>query len=187
MLHFIETGSYVCDPQAFARYPLLTMLDFHIHAYLVASKYDVAELQDHAIEAYLSIAGHELEQGFMSLSSGKASTIHFPVPDFPMMSPTDGYSNEEPPPTPIDRFLNSLVLLWKNTPTRYDKMRIAVLEVIKRYLNKLLQVPFFVTLMTEIVGFGDDVVASLNEDGFEVHAFQGRISRMQNCGIWFGV
>ncbi|KAJ4317312.1 hypothetical protein N0V94_004997 [Neodidymelliopsis sp. IMI 364377] len=187
MLHFIETGSYVCDPQAFARYPLLTTLDFHVHAYLVASKYDIAELQDHAIDAYLSIAGHELEQGFMTLSSRQASTVHFPVPDFPIMLHTDGHTDEEPPPTPIDRFLNSLVLLWKNTSTRYDKMRIAVLEVIKRDLNNLLQVPFFLTLMTETVSFGDDVVSSLNEDGFEVHAFQGRISRLQNCGIWFGV
>ncbi|KAJ4338486.1 hypothetical protein N0V95_008056 [Ascochyta clinopodiicola] len=169
LLHFVETGNYVWDPQAFEKYPRLTTLDFNVHSYLVGSKYGVSALQDHAIHAYLSIVEHEMNLGFSALSSDC-----FPdaLPRNLDASPTNAQNDGEVTTTPIDRFLNSLVLLWKNTQSRHDIMRTAVLEVTKRDLNKLLQLPFFVTLMTELVGFGDDIVASLGDDGFEVKAFQ---------------
>jgi hypothetical protein len=186
MIHFIETGNYMCDPEAFAKHPLLTTLDFHIHAYLIGSKYDISGFRDHAINAYLSIAEHEMKLGFMALSGGRLSDIEVPVPGFPILSAA-GHIDGEPMTMPIDRFLNSVVLLWKNTHSRYDIMRKAVLELIKRDLNKLLRLPFFVTLMTEMVGFGDDVVMSLSDDGFEVKAFQIPVGGRQRHAMWFGV
>lgn len=186
MLHFIETSDYMYDPRAFENYPLLTTLDYQVHTYLVANKYDIPALQDCTINAYLAIAENEMKLGLMALSSIWPSDIQFDVPELPTMSPTDKHIDGEPMTTPIDRFLNSLVLLWKNTHTPYDPMRRAVLELIKCELSKLLRVPFFVTLMTEMVGFGDDVVASLENDGLEVKAFQNLAGARQRNAIRFG-
>lgn len=187
MLHFIDTGDYVCDPQVFATHPLLTMLDFHVHTYLVGSKYGIPGLQDQAIDAYLSLAEREVQLGLLALSSGYIPELHVPLPGYPVIAPTDGHVDGEPTLMPIDRFLNSLVLLWKNTQSRHNVLRGAVLELIKRDLNSLLQVPFFVTLTMELVGLGDDVIASLGDDGFEVHAFQVPLGGRRTHAMRFGV
>lgn len=187
MLHFIETSHYVFDQQAFAKFPLLTTLDFHIHIYLVGSKYGISALQDCAMNAYLSTAEHEINSGLFALAGGQLSNIQVAVPGFSVMAPTAGHDDGELTMMPIDRFLNSLVLLWKNTQSRYDAMRKAVLELIKHDLNRLLRVPFFVTLMQEMAGFGHDVVASLGDDGLEVKAFQIHAGARQDQTIRFGV
>lgn len=179
-MHFIETGNYMFDQRAFIAYPFLTALDLHIHTFLSGSKYGAVALQNHAINAYLDIAEHELELGFLATSSGQLSDAHVPVPGFPDMGPADYQAEGEIVVTPIDRFLNSVLLLWRNTQSRFDALRKAVLELIQRNLNKLLRVPFFVTLIQEVVGFGDDIVASLRDGGLEVKVFQvpagGRLS-----------
>lgn len=181
MLHFIETGSYMFDQRAFTAYPLLTALDFHIHTFLSGGKYGVMALRDHAIDAYLDIAEHELKLGFLATSDGQLSDAHIPLPGFPAVGPGGNQAGGETVITPIDRFLNSVLLLWRNTQSRFDTLRKAVLELIQRNLNKLLRVPFFITLMQEVVGFGDDIVAGLGDDGLEVKVFQvpagGRLSQ----------
>lgn len=187
MLHFIETGHYVFDQRAFQRFPLLTTLDFHVHTYLVSSKYGITALRDCAIKAYLDITEHELKLGFPMLKDNRGSQVQVSMPGFPTQAVADEQTSEGHVITPIDRFLNSLVLLWKHTPSRYDALRKAVLELVKRDLNKLMRVPFFVTLLHEMVGFGDDVVASLREDGFEVQAEQVLAGGRQDCTVRFGV
>ncbi|KAF3033384.1 hypothetical protein E8E12_005097 [Didymella heteroderae] len=172
MFHFIETGNYVFDQRAFAAYPLLTALDFHIHTYLAGSKYGFVAFLERAINAYVAVAEHELRLCFLATSSDQLSDMRIPMPGFPVMPSSDAQTDSEATVTPIDRFLNSLVLLWRNTQSRLDALRKAVLELIKRYSGKLLRTPFFVTLLQEVVGFGDDILASLGEDGFEVKAFQ---------------
>lgn len=187
MLYFIETGHYVFDPRAFAKYPLLTTLDFHIHAYLVSSKYDIPALRDCAVNAYLGIAEHEINLGFLVLSGGRLSEVQVAAPGFPVTASADGLAGCDTIITPMDRFLNSLVLLWKNTQSCYDAMRHAVLELVKRDLNKFLRVPFFITLMQEVIGFGDDLVASLEDDGFSAGAFQVAAYGRQDRTIRFSV
>ncbi len=187
MLYFIETGQYVFDERAFVKHPLLTTLDFHIHAYLVSSKYDIPALQNCAMSAYLSIAEHEMNLGFLLLSSGQLRDVQVAAPGFPVSAPVDGLIGCNTTITPLDRFLNSLVLLWKNTQSSFDAMRHATLELIKRDLNKFLRVPFFVTLMQEVVGFGDDLVASLEDDGLSAGAFQVAMYGRQDRTIRFSV
>lgn len=172
MFHFFETGAYVLDQRAFAAYPLLTTLDFHIHTYLVGNKYGFAAFRDHAINAYFAIAEHELNLGFLTSYNGQLPDIQIALPGFPVMPPLEAEATGETKITPTDRFLNSIVLLWSNTQSRYDALRKAVLELIKRNLSKLLRISFFVTLLQGIVGFGDDVVASLGDDGFKVEKFR---------------
>ena len=186
MLYFIENGNYMCNPQAHAEFPLLTTLDYHVHAYLVGSKYGILALQDYAINAYIAIAEHKMKLGFTAPPGGQVSDSQELVPGFSAMPLTEGQVGGELLTVPTDHFLNSLVLLWKSTSTRYDPFRKAVLELTKRELNKLLRIPFFVTLMQEMVGFGDDVVASLGDDGFEVKAFQILV-RGRSRMIWFEV
>ncbi|KAF3010924.1 hypothetical protein E8E13_010061 [Curvularia kusanoi] len=171
MIYFIETEQYVFDQTAFETYPLLTALDFHLHAYLVSNKYGVTAMRDHAMHHYLETAEEEMTVGLMMLKHSQLSEVHGNV-GFPTAAPADEHSRSHTVITPLDRFLNSLTLLWKNTQSRDDAMRQAVLGLIKRDLNKLLRVPFFVTLLQEVVGFGDDLVAGLEDDGLGVTAYQ---------------
>lgn len=187
MLHFIETSDYIFDQRAFERFPLLTTLDFHVHSYLVSNKYGIAALRDCVIDAYLSIAQHELKMGFLMLYSNWGAEVQIAAPGFPTRAPADEHTGDSCSITPIDRFLNSLVLLWKHTPSRYDALREAVLELIKRDLSKLLRVPYFVTLLQEMEGFGDDVVVSLEDDGVEVKAYQCAVGGRQDCKLRFGI
>lgn len=172
MLHFIDSGNYIFDQQAFMQLPLLTTLDYHIHTYLVSTKYDIAALEELMVKKYIDFAEQEMTIGFLMLPEPQLADVHFNLPGVPVAAPADEYDSFETAITPLDRFLNSLVLLWRNTQSRYNAMRQAVLELIKHNLNRLLRVPFFVTLMQEVVGFGDDIVASLEDDGFEVKPFQ---------------
>ncbi|KAH6643552.1 hypothetical protein C7974DRAFT_671 [Boeremia exigua] len=172
MLYFIETGYYVFDQRAFTRHPLLSALDYHIHAYLVGRKYNIKGLRDCAIKAYLITAQQELDNGFLMVPDDQNPSIQFPTTGFPIIAPADDHNDGETKITPVDRFLNSLALLWKNAQSDRDPMRQVVLELIKRNLSKLLGVPFFITLMQDVVGFGDDIMTSLGDDGFEVKALQ---------------
>lgn len=187
MFHFIETEKYMFDQRAFAAYPLLTALDFHVHTYLAGSKYGLPAFQDHAINAYVGIAEHELRLGFLAASSDQPSEVQIAMPGFPVVPPLDAQAGGETVITPIDRFLNSLVLLWRNTQSRLDHLRKVALELIKRNFGKLLRMPLFVTLLQGLVGFGDDIVASLGDDGFEVKAFQVPPGARMNQTVRFEV
>lgn len=84
-------------------------------------------------------------------------------------SPTSGSGRD----LDVEHLLNSLTLLWRNTPSRDDVLRAGVLELLKVHLNALLRVPFFVTMILQLRLFGADVVQSLEEDGFSVVAGVG--------------
>lgn len=187
MLHFLETGQYVFDQRAFERFPLLTTLDYHIHVYLVSEKYGIASLRDCVTATYPSIAGCELDLGFLVLGDAQAADAQVTAPGFPVFAPAETGVGTGTVITPIDRFLNSVVLLWRNTRSRDDALRGAVLELIKRDFLKLLRVPFFVTLVREMVGFGEDVVASLGDDGLGIDAV--KIAVNAGCGhaVRFGM
>ena len=141
----------------------------------------------HAFDLFDSIAEHEMQLGFMKSPGSQLSDTQVPIPGFPVATPAGGHVDGKLITTSMDRFLNSLVLLWKKTNNRYDVMRKAVLELIKRNLNKLLRFPFFGTLLEAMVAFGDDVVASLRDDGFEVKAFQIPVGGGQSHAVWFGM
>ena len=187
MLHFVETGAYVFDQRAFTAYPLLTTLDLHIHAYLVSTKYGITAMRDCVIKAYLETAEQEMTMGLMMLTGNQLSDLNMSWLGFPVVAPADERCDSETSITPMDRFLNSLVLLWKNTRSRHDDMRQVVLALIKRDLNKLLRIPLFVAMMQEVVGFGDDVVASLEGDGLGVRASQVAAGRKRAQSIFFGL
>lgn len=145
-------------------------------------------MRDCAIDAYLSIAERELDLGFLLISGGEQySDLQVAAPGFPVLAHAETNEGGGKVVTPLDRFLNSLVLLWRNTDAQIDALRKATLELVKRELNKLLRVPFFVTLMQELVGFGDSVVASLEGDGFEVRACQLAVGERRAHTVRFGM
>jgi hypothetical protein len=172
MLQFIARGIYIFEQNMIADYPHITLLDLHLHAYNMGLKYDVPMLRERAITQYTNLAGSILN---MRLHQEPI----FVLPDDPMWAvggPPHASgalavvsSLRDPLAAQyLNNFLDSLVLLWKNTPDRYDAMREAVLELIKPKLTILLRDQFFVSLMSGIIDFGSDIVESLEEDGFDV-------------------
>jgi hypothetical protein len=87
----------------------------------------------------------------------------------------------------LNSFLDSIVLIWRNTPHRGDALRHAVLELLKPKIHQLLRIKFFQTLMLDMVGFGNDVVGSLADDGFDVKAFPVMAGQLEKAGVRFGV
>ncbi|KAF1941361.1 hypothetical protein EJ02DRAFT_423075 [Clathrospora elynae] len=195
LVHFIEMGIYVFNPQMRVQYPNITLLDLHIHAYIVGSKYELPRLCEHAISEYINVCEMILSMGITPDPIDSNSNALVPMYGFsndatdPATQPT---FSSAPDPTAnavsniFNTFLDSLVLLWRNTHHRNDPLRQAVLELIKPELNKFMKVRFFTTLMMEMVGFGDDVMHSLAEDGFDIKAVPVPAQLKRRWGVRFG-
>jgi hypothetical protein len=170
MIEYIDTGDYTPSPFMYTHYPTVTMLDLHIHAYVVGAKYDIPLLCELAIKHYIHLSDMCLQMNF------DATVTHNSDKDVMALDPRRPGSASGP--VIFKSFLDSLALLWRWTPDRFDALRAAVLELIKHYLTRLLRIPFFATLMRELERFGPDVVESLGEDGLEVKTyFQGEGQR----------
>lgn len=150
------------------QHPNISILDLHIHAYVVGSKYEVLKLCEYAIEQYIDFAA-------------KILTLLGPDPAA-LLSNTTAPVVEPMDCTLINTFLDSLVLLWKKTST-YDGMRKAVLQLMRPDLHRLLKVPFFQTLMVGVPGFAEDVARDLGEDGLEVQVKYAGTGGKQHGGM----
>jgi len=143
-------------------YPSMTLADLHVHAYLAGRKYAVPLLCEHATRAYIDCAENILLQTGV-FTNETNTNINY------------GYAPTYPQP-----LLDSLLLLWRNTPASSpyssspypyprDTLRSAALDcIVKPQLNTWLKVPFFATMMREVGGFAQDLCASLEEDGLKV-------------------
>ena len=63
MIQYMQEGNYTFNSNMRLEYANITLLDLHVHAYVVGKKYDVTKLCDHAIGEYLNIAGMVLSIG----------------------------------------------------------------------------------------------------------------------------
>jgi hypothetical protein len=194
MIQFVEDGIYIFNPDMRAQYPNITLLDLHVHAYVVGAKYDLPALCEHAVDEYVNVAGMVMSMGIppdMSPSSNNSSTpVSAQNSNFPNNMPTglDDASKDpsiNPATAVFNSFLDSLTLIWRNTPNRDDALRQAVLELIKPEINTLMRLSFFQTLMQDMVGFCDDIMYSLEDDGFDVLAFPVQ-GKGQATGVRFG-
>lgn len=189
MVEFVESGMYDFDPDMLVEYPYVTLLDLHVHAYCVGAKYDVPRLCEYAVEEYIGIAaailGMRDNPDYPPLHTG---TVNHLNPTYQVYTPPSPTPNDLPtsPAAMLDHFLNSLVLLWRKTPHRADPLRAAVLELLKPHLNALMQCKFFITMMLEMPGFGDDILHSLADDGFDVTAFPVPVGWERWSGVRFG-
>ncbi|KAF2030984.1 hypothetical protein EK21DRAFT_111433 [Setomelanomma holmii] len=156
MTHFIDTGDYTFQPAMKSEHPNITVLDLHIHTYVVGAKYDIPQLCSHAMMQYLNLAQMCLS---METKARPTQTSPFTIESAKII---------------LDQLLDSFVLLWRNTSDRHDMLRAEVLELIKQDINRLVKRPAFVRLMSLLENFGADIMASLNEDGFEVAALQSK-------------
>ncbi|KAF2681497.1 hypothetical protein K458DRAFT_309413 [Lentithecium fluviatile CBS 122367] len=161
MMHFLVTGYYGLDADLVRQNGFLTMLDLHIHAYVVADKYRIPDLAEYAINEYRKAVADILAQDFGSDMAGANAKPERSLVESPHFA-------DWRPSAEVDRFLNSVVLLWKNTPDGIDEMRYTVLELIKPCLAKLARVRMFGALLAELEEFGMDLERSLYEDGLEV-------------------
>ena len=49
MIQYMQEGNYTFNSNMRLEYANITLLDLHVHAYVVGKKYDVTKLCDHAI------------------------------------------------------------------------------------------------------------------------------------------
>ncbi|KAI4947389.1 hypothetical protein J4E91_006742 [Alternaria rosae] len=179
MIQYIQDGIYVFNPNMRLEYENITLLDLHVHAYVVGNKYDVAKLCNHAIGEYINIVGMVLSMG---LPSGEDPT------DFSHNSAEVDHKHPDADPVSsvLNSFLDSLVLVWRNTIDGNDMLRQAVLELLKPDINQLMRLKFFQKLMLDLTGFGGDLVDSLAEDGFDVQAWSAMGNVRQRARVKFG-
>jgi hypothetical protein len=179
MICYIKDGIYTFNPNMRLEYANVTLLDLHVHAYIVGNKYDVAKLCDHAIGEYINVATMVLSMG---ITPGEDPT------DFSDHTVNGDHKHPDASPVSsvLNAFLDSLVLTWRNTLDVTDMLRQAVLELLKPHINQLMCLKFFQVLMMEMVGFGDDLMHSLAEDGFDIQAFPVAGGLQQKIRVKFG-
>ncbi|KAH7378251.1 hypothetical protein BKA66DRAFT_571681 [Pyrenochaeta sp. MPI-SDFR-AT-0127] len=192
MLEYVDSGMYSFDANMRVEYPHITLLDLHIHAYCAGDKYHIPRLCKYAVAQYISIGSMILSLRVPSASKSGPdnfqSTAHsHGDPVYTPIHAGGSHPNDLSAAAIMDRFLDSLVLLWRNTPNRSDPMRAAVLNLIKPSLDQLMRQRFFITMMLEMISFGDDIVQSLEEDGFEVTTFLVPAGMERRWGLRFGV
>jgi hypothetical protein len=167
MLGFVVDGQYSIDFETGLHNEHMTTMDLHIHAYLVADKYLMPSLADRAVVLFISDAADILSKELCSdlprMSTG-------PVNQWARHITVAPHKVDESPSAQVDRFLDSVVLLWKLTD-RNDKFRKAVLEVIKPCLPKLMRLRMFGAMLAELTGFCTDLSKSLEDDGIIVDAY----------------
>lgn len=161
MLTFIDRGTYAVQPRMRTEYPTATMLDLHIHAYLAGIKYAVPDFALYARSEYIAL-------GDMSLQTKFANTLEV---SRHVMAYNPFRPDNEAGTAIVKSFLESLALLWNNTPNREDVLRGEVVELLKHHLTRLVKVPFFGVLMREVDGFGRDIEEALGDDGLVVSTF----------------
>jgi hypothetical protein len=161
MLGFIDSGTYTVQPRMRAEFPTATMLDLHIHAYLAGTKYAVPDLADYARTEYIALGDMSLQTAF----NNNLAVSH------DIMAYDPFRPDQEAGTAIVKAFLESLALLWRNTPNRDDLLRGEVVELLKHHLTRLVKVPFFGTLMREVEGFRGDIEDALVDDGLAVVTF----------------
>lgn len=179
MIQYIQDGIYIFNPNMRLEYENITLLDLHVHAYVVGNKYDVAKLCNHAIGEYINIVGMVLSMGLPSSEDPTDFSHNFAEVDHK-------HPDADPVSSVLNSFLDSLVLVWRNTIDGNDMLRQAVLELLKPDINQLMRLKFFQTLMLDLTGFGGDLVDSLAEDGFDVQAWPAMGGVRQRARVKFG-
>jgi len=176
MLSFIKTGGYALSDDTVLQYPYITILDLHVHCYALADKYDLPALADYAVEHYVRISAAILSLNWATddpgYNDGSMSNVRYDNLSLYSYGEDDHIETFDPSDksaaAEVDRFLNSIVLLWKMTPGTYDGMRKTVLEVMKPCLCKLMRLNYFKELLKHHNTFASDFVESLEMDGWEV-------------------
>lgn len=178
MIQYMQEGNYTFNSNMRLEYANITLLDLHVHAYVVGKKYDVTKLCDHAIGEYLNIAGMVLSIG---VPPGEDPT------DFSNFTVNGDHKGPDASPATsvLNSFLDSLVLIWRNTLDSDDALRQGVLELLKPNINQLMRLKFFQVLMMDMVDFGGDLVHSLTEDGFDIQAFHTEGGLQQKIRVKF--
>jgi hypothetical protein len=170
MLNFMVHGQYGLEPSIYQDNPHLTLLDMHVHVYIVADKYKVRNLAYYAIDEYRRAAANILNMNYQSDTRKKERSAHVLwVGSEPRPLDKPHHHSEQSPAAEMDRFLDSMVLLWKSTSSSGDLMRKAVMDMIKPFLHRLSGLRMFTLMIDELEGFGKDLVNSLGEDGMKVY------------------
>ncbi|CAI6340914.1 unnamed protein product [Periconia digitata] len=159
MIMFLKEGYYSFDPLALKHYPRLTMLDMHVHAYILANKYMIPTLAQHAISAYVQIA-HRILKDYVQYHISLVSHTWLNVRSL-------GHHRDDTPVGEVEQLLESMSLLWKNTVDPLDAMRFAVLDVIAPFLNKLARLKIFAMMCLHLDGFEEGLKCYFGYQGMD--------------------
>jgi hypothetical protein len=85
------------------------------------------------------------------------------------------------PAAEMDRFLDSLVLLFRNT-AQGDALRGLVVREMLPHVSRLVRVRFFGVVVGAVQGLEEAIVGALAEDGFEVRVERGGESAVRFAG-----
>ncbi|KAL5405709.1 hypothetical protein PMIN06_012710 [Paraphaeosphaeria minitans] len=158
MLDFLKNGCYYMYPLLCKQYPRITILDLHVHGYIVADKYELPTLADYSAKHYLRIAADTLALNWQfDDPDNYDNALSVPCVEY---LPWDFCAAAE-----VGRFLDSVVLLWRNTFSRRDALRREVLEMIKACFVKLMRLKSFQFLLNNLSNFLHDLYESFGEDG----------------------
>lgn len=147
------------------RFPTTNMLDLHIHAYLAGSRYGMPQLARLALTQYIALGKMCLRMPF-DLALPHDDTHHEDLMHLDPLFPPPHAGNAI-----VRAWLESVAMLWNKTVDREDNMRREVLEVVKHHLTKLVKVPLFDLLMSEVEDFARDMEESLLDDGVEMRTY----------------
>ncbi|KAL1604882.1 hypothetical protein SLS60_004422 [Paraconiothyrium brasiliense] len=161
MLDFLKNGSYYMYPVLLQQYPRITMLDLHVHCYIVADKYDLPALANYAGANCLRIVADALMLDWK-----------FDDPDFYDESESLPCVNYHPydmcAEAEVSRFLDSVVLLWRNTASSNDALRKEVVDMIKACFIKLMRLKSFQFVFSNLRDFRLDLEKSFGENGLVI-------------------
>jgi hypothetical protein len=173
MVEFIKTEYYHPHKNMNIDHPTMTMLDLHIHAYLIGIKYGVLKLANLAIKRYIGFGNKCL-----SMKPESDCTEDTPINNEQVMETQRDIT------AMVRIFLESLAFLWNNTRDRKDVMRTATLKLLKHHYTTLMKIPFFGDLKRELKDFESDLIESLAEDGLQAMSYAARVGEKK--GVRFG-
>ncbi|KAF1965640.1 hypothetical protein BU23DRAFT_560889 [Bimuria novae-zelandiae CBS 107.79] len=160
MLDFLKNGTYWMYPRLKEQYPHFTMLDLHVHCYILADKYDILALADYSATNYLRMAAEILSLDW----SCDDPDYYDASEDVPFV---EYLADDMCAAAEVSRFLNSIALLWGNTPG-YDDLRTSMLQLLSACFIKLMRLKSFQYLLMFLDDFIDDMVMVLSKDDIEV-------------------
>ncbi|PVH94885.1 hypothetical protein DM02DRAFT_675887 [Periconia macrospinosa] len=165
MIMFLKEGYYSFDMTARRTYPRLTMLDMHIHAYLIAMKYCIPALVRHSIPEYMRMGTNILRCYVQAYPTAWSDT-------WSNSRPLENRPFDDSPAGEVEQLLDSISLLWKNTDRPNDPMRFAVMKTLEPFFNRLARLKMFASLCMYLDGFAEDLRLFFKYQGLDFNIIE---------------
>jgi hypothetical protein len=168
MTMFMVRGFYYLHDSFLTKNPRLTILDLHVHAYIIADKYQCPGLSQYAVDEYLRIAARIL--------SSDVSTSDLQL-DRPLEAPR--HPMDMSLAADMDQLFDSIVMLWEKPSCGYNAMRTSILNALVLVLPKVMRFKMFGVMIKYLDDFAYDLEKTLEEQGLSVQFTRVSMTGMQ--------